>query len=491
MTGWGTDAWGGSAWGGGSSGAAGEPPLEPAPYEFELEVLGPVDLTDPAGLQNVLPAPYEFELEILGPVAVPDPALLQDVYPAPVEFLLEILGPLADMDPPPVGTRFQALTVPGVANIESGSVSPAENDKGTGSFTAPSVPGEGTEVVISVGGETALAGVVVNAEAGKVTTAEYGVVHTASVEGHLREWEKVVVLPDFGGGVTGGVSRLGAPVVKTRFFDWTMNGGVTEEIDYGTARTFGRDVMAAALDPNPRNRIDLPDNWPDEFSEWMHATKPGLAPTGWCNFRARTGSASGPVSFWMANYDYGECWVDGRLIITCDSAGQAKDVTENLKAGYHLITIRSHNGGGRAGTLFTAMPVLDGRYGEPILRSSGGWLSSGYERNPAPLTVGGVLVRLLREAKARDCLTEWTLNFDKDRDSNGHPWPTQTESLTADVGMTYREVLDRYAETLLDFYPSGRVLSAVVKDTGRPGSFPAPWTQGVNLESAGTQRSLW
>lgn len=489
MATWASRPWSSDSWSG-----ADPTPLEPAGYEFDLEILGPVDLVDPVGLQDVVPAGYEFELEILGPVAVPDPALLQDVYPAPVEFVLEILGPLPDMDPPPVGLRFAALTVSGVANVESGSVSPAENDKGTGSFTAPVVPGEGTEVVIAVGGSNVLEGVVVNAEVNKVTTAEYGVTHTATVEGHLREWEHVVVLPDFGGGVTGGVTRLGAPVVKTRFFDWTMNGGVNEEEDYGTARTFGRDVMAAALDPNPNNRIDLPDNWPDEFSEWMHATKPGLAPTGWCNFRARTGSAEGPVSFWMANYDYGECWVDGKLLITCDSAGQAKDVTENLKAGFHLVTIRSHNGGGRAGSLFTAMPVLGGRYGEPILRSSGGWLSSGYNRNPAPLTVGGVLVRLLREAQheSRGCLTNWSLNFDADRDSNGHPWPTQTESLSLDVGMTYREALDRFAETLLDFYPSGRTLSAVVKDTGRPGNLnPAPWTQGVNLESAGTQRSLW
>lgn len=486
MATWASRPWASDSWSG-----ADPVPLEPAGYEFDLEIAGPVDLSDPFGYQDVNPAPYEFELEILGPVAAPPPEILQDVLPAPVEFVLEILGPLANMDPPEPGTRFQPLTVPGVANVTGGSVTPAENDKGTGSFTAPTVPGEGTDVTILVGGELALAGTVVNAETNKVTSEEYGVTHTASVEGHLREWEKVLVLPDFGGGVTGNVSRLGAPVVKTRFFDWTMNGGVNEEEDYGTGRTFGRDVMAAALDPDPRNRIDLPDNWPDEFSEWMHATKPGLAPTGWCNFRARTGSAGGPISFWFANYDYGECWVDGKLLITCDSAGQAKDVTEELKPGFHLITIRSHNGGGRAGSLFTAMPVLDGRYGESILRSSGGWLSSGYERNPAPLTVGGALVRLLREAKARGCLTGWTLNFDADRDSNGRAWPTQTESLTADVGMTMREVLDRYAETLLDFYPSGRVLSATVKDAGRPGNVAAPWTQGVNLESAGTQRSLW
>lgn len=486
MATWASQTWSSASWTGADS-----IPLEPAGYEFDLEIAGPVDLTDPFSPQDVLPAPYEFTLEIRGPVAVPDPALLQDVLPAAVEFELEIRGPLANMDPPPVGRRFAALEVTGVANVKSGSVSPAENDKGTGSFTAPTVPAEGTDVAITVGGELALAGVVVDAESGKVDSSEYGVVHTASVEGHLREWEKVLVLPDFGGGVTGGVTRLGPPVVKTRFFDWTMNGGVLEETDYGTGRTFGRDVMAAALDPNPANRIDLPDNWPDEFAEWMHASKPGLAPTGWCNFRARTGTAGGPTSFWMANYDYGECWVDGKLIIACDSAGQAKDVTEDLKPGFHLVTIRSHNGGGRAGTLFTAMPVSGGRYGEPILRSSGGWLSSGYQRNPAPLTVGGVLVRLLREAKARGCLTGWTLNFNKDRDSNGRAWPAQAESLTADVGMTMREALDRYAETLIDFYVSGRTLSAVVKDSGFGGNTTAPWTLGVNLESAGTQGSLW
>jgi hypothetical protein len=483
---WGSRPWGASAWG-----LADAEPLEPAGYEFDLEIPGPVDLTDPFSPQDVFPAPYEFELEIRGPMAVPDPALLQDVLPAAVEFTLEIRGPMANMDPPQPGLRFAPLTVDGVANVKTGSVSPAENDKGTGSFTAPVVPAEGTDVVISVGGEVALAGVVVTGESAKVTSEEYGVVHQASVEGHLREWENVLVLPDFGGGVTGGVARLGAPVVKTRFFDWTMNGGVLEETDYGTARTFGRDVISAALDPNPANRIDLPDNWPDEFAEWMHASKPGLAPAGWTNFRARTGSAGGPTSFWMANYDYGECWVDGKLIITCDSAGQAKDVTEDLKPGFHHDTIRSHNGGGRAGTLFTAMPVSGGRYGEAILHSSGGWLSAGYQRNPAPLTVGGVIVRLLREAKARGCLTGWSLTFDKDRDSNGRPWQTQTESLTADVGMTMREMLDRYAETLLDFYPSGRTLSAVVKDSGRPGSIADPWTLGVNLESAGTQGSLW
>lgn len=500
MATWATRPWASDSW---ATGGVDGPPLEPAGYEFTLEIAGPVGLTDPYGYQSVAPAGYTFTLEIVGPLAEIDPALLQDVRPAPVEFWLEILGPAPDLNPPDVpdpglpdvGVRMADFAVTGVADVKSGSVSPAENDKGSASVTAPVAPSAGADVSVYVGGNFALSGTVVSSEESAITMAEYGQLHTSTIEGHLREWEKVLVLPDFGGGSTGmptgGNARLGPPVVKTRFFDWTMNGGVTEEIDYGTRRTFGRDVMEAALDRDKRNRIEMPDVWPDEFSQWMHCTKPGNAPVGWSNHRARTGTAGGPTSFWMANYDYGECWVDGKLLITCDSAGQSKDVIEDLKPGFHLVTIRSHNGGGVAGTLFTAMPVSGGKYGEPILRSSGGWLTSGYDRNPAPLTVGGALVRLLREAKARGCLTNWTLRFDKDRDSNGHPWATQTESLALDVGMTMREALDRFAETLIDFYPVGRDLYAVIKDSGRPGSVSAPWTLGVDLESAGSQRSIW
>ncbi len=486
MATWASNPWASEPWGG-----AAPEPLTPAGVESTFEVLGPVRLVDPYAPGDVAPAGIEADGEVLGPLPIPLPELLQVVRPALIEMEGEVLGPLPDLGPPEPGRRMAAITVPGVTGITQAQVSPAENDKGNATVAALVVPSAGADVAVYVGGQFALGGVVVTSTENEVSEAEHRQTHTATIEGHLREWEKVVVLPDFGGGVTGNVERLGAPVVKTRFLDWTMNGGVNEEDDYSGPKTFGKDVMAAALDPNPANRIDLPDVWPDEFAEWMHATRPGLAPSGWNNFRARTGSAGGPVSFWMANYDYGECWVDGKLLLTCDQAGQSQNVIEELKPGFHLVTIRSHNGGGRAGTLFTAMPLSGGRYGEPILRSSGGWLSSGYVRNPAPLNVGAALIRLVREAKNRGCLTGWTLNFTKDADSNGRPWPAQAESLTVDVGMTMREVLDRFAETLIDFYPSGKNLYVVAKDTGRPGSFPVPWTLGADLTSAGSERSLW
>lgn len=491
--------WGGSVWAG-PSWATTDGPIGPAdPLEVDIVDLY-VEVLDVVGLADLAISPIvadlvEIELEIFGPAVAPDPTLLGAIKPDIVDIYLIIPDPLPlTVSPPeplgglPVNQPLQ-LTVEGLT-IEGGSVSPAMNSKGSGSFTTKDPVISGSEVTMLVGGVPALMGVVVTSEIAKVTMAEHGEVFNSTVEGHLRELEKALILPDFGSGYGANNAprdRLGSPKQTTRFMDWTMNGGVTLA-SYNGGTTIGRNPIEAAL---AHPALPLPDNWMDEFAEWMWITKPGQGGIGWCNMRCPTAShRGGRVVIEVCMYDSGEVWIDGVNVLSVTQAGVRVTTTIDMTPGNHLVAIRCHNGGGNAGVLFSMLPIVNGKVNardSNLLRSTSGWVCSQVEHNPAPQTLAQATNRFLAECQSRGFLTNWSFSYG----TSNFGEPT-TEALTADVGMTMMEWIERCAENYWDYYALGRNLQLIRKGSNLATTgFSSHWVQGVNLESSGTEMSVW
>lgn len=449
-------------------------------------VSGPVNFSvaDPSG--PLIPGGITAFPVVHGPLSPPDPSLYGALFPGTVEGVSRVVGPFPLHYPPPsvpYGTvnRYMPITVSGY-DVVSASASPEMNGVGRGSFTSTTPIPSGGDLIFSVGGVVALRGPVVAGEVSKVSEAEHAEVYSAEVEGHLREWANVVVFPDFGSGYGADNSpqkRLGAPPQDVRFFDWTMNGGVRGGLNI----TVGRDPREAALAADP---LPLPDGWPDAGADWMWVTKPGKAAAGWCAMLRNDAPKlpGGPTAIFYCFYDSGEVWVDGVKVAETTRSGVTERIDLDLTEGYHRFNIKAHNGGGNAGVLFSAIP----RSGTPdftrAVRSGGGWLCAPSDSPPAPLTLSQVIQRLMDEARARGCLGNWNVSV---VGSNfGEP---SDESITLDVGMTYLDWLNRFAESWIDYYAVGRSLTIVPKGY-RGGGFTVPWELGVDLVSSGTQETL-
>ncbi len=441
--------------------------------------------TNPDG--PMYPGTVESYSVVHGPLMPPDPSLLGAFFPGTVVAPGHVMGPFPLHLPQPnfaygPVNRYMPVAASGF-DVESASVSPVMNGIGEGTFASKTPVPSGGDVVMTVGGLPALRGPVVEGETQKVTSREYGEVYLAKVEGHLREWRDVVVFPDFGSGFGDDNSpqtRLGSPVQDVRFFDWTMNGGILGSLGI----TVERDPREAALDSDP---LPLPDGWPDSGAKWMWATKPGKAAGGWCAMVRNDSKRfpGGMTSFFFCVYDSGELWVDGVKILETTNAGVTERIDLDITPGYHRFNIKAHNGGGNAGVLFSAVPRNGGAPDfSRATRSGGGWLCAPLESPPAPLSLAQVIERLMAEARSRGCLSGWNVSV---LGSNfGEPG---NESITLDVGMSYLDWLERFAESWIDYYALGRNLMIVPKGY-RGGGFGAPWTLGVDLISLGGSESL-
>ena len=219
-------------------------------------------------------------------------------------------------------------------------------------------------------------------------------------------------------------------------------------------------------------------------------------PRGWCQFRVPTAKHRGKVQLWACAHDYAEVWVDGVLLLTCDTPGVAQSVTIDSRYDWHLLTVRAYNAGGRAGVLLSLLPVLaSGLYGEPIMSSRSNWKAVPYSKRSFVSTPGQVLYRLRYEARKRGVWPAtgtgaWQFEFGNLADSAGRPW--QRDVVTLDVGMTYLDVLRRLADNHVDFAaaPAGRRLRMWRKDRGTGRSVTLPWTEAVDLSSASTKTVL-
>lgn len=485
MATWASSTWSSTPWG--SASPAPEPPIEAGFIEAAPVIPGPVLFSTPNPNGAILAGVVQDFPVVHGPLSPPDPSLFGALFPGAVEGRGRTFGPFPIHLPPPSASHgtdnaFMPVQVDGYT-VKQAACSPEMNGVGRGGFTSISPVSVGGDVTISVGGVPCLRGPVVSAESAKVSDAENSEGYMAEVEGHLREWAEVVVFPDFGSGYgddNSPYTRLGSPPQDTRFFDWTMNGGVRG----GLTTTVERDPREAALALDP---LPLPDAWPDASAKWMWATKPGKAASGWCAMLKNDGKRlpGGLTSFFCCFYDSGELWVDGVRVMETTNSGVTERKDIYVTPGYHRINIKAHNGGGNAGVLFSAIPRSNGvpDFGNAI-RSGGGWLCAPLESPPAPLSLAQVIQRLVDEAKARGCLSEWNVSV-----VGSYFGEPTDESITLDVGMTYLDWLNRFAETWIDYYALGRSLTIVPKGYSG-GGFSTPWELGVDLRSSGTLETL-
>lgn len=478
-----------------------EEPLEPATVDT-LEVVNGPDW--PGAVSALEPATVDTAEDVPGPEAPPIPSLLTTLEPATVDSIADVPGPwFPPADPPPDPdpgplmpaqnpSRRAAVVVVGYADATAVQAVPKRNDPGTGTFTAVNRPALDQVVRFAAGGLVVFEGIVSStAEVQLAPGNEAAQLTTTKCDGRLIEWDEARVLPDFGAQDT---TRLGPPTEDSRDMDWSMNGLGTDDPDNATPLGLITSVGATNEYGTPRERFPLPDYWPDPAAKHMWVRDPLAAsqPAGWCYFREPFGAA-GRIQVWCDAYDYAEVRLDGVPILTCDRPGVAQRWEGVVRDDFHLLTIKAHNGGGKAGLLVTVLPVLaDGSYGEAIRRSGGGWKALAYPLRSFRLNPGQVLRRLHFEARRRNLAAgRWTLTFNASQDSAGRPWPAN-ETISVAVGSTYLDVLRQLAASMVDFAaaPSGRTLHVYVKDEGTGTNHTSPLVPGVNVESLTITRSV-
>lgn len=515
-------------------------PIVPKPILSPGKVTGPraFGTASPA----IIPAPILSPGRVVGPKAPLDTATARAITPAPILTRAFVPGPWMPepADDPrepvmPVGPALmsRAIRVVGYPNTTAVQVRPQINGVGSASFTIKgSAPALREVIGIDVARRRQLTGRVAAVVRPVVQEGEEAAqLPQVTVEGLLAEFAEAVVLPDFG---AQDVSRLGPPTQDSRQFDWTMNGLGVDSPDGVPRPNIIESVAAAGRYGEPDERFPLPDVWPDPYAKWMWVADPARShqPIGWCYFREPFGipGTNGRIQVWCCAYDYAEVWLDGVPILTCDQAGVAQRVELEVRDDFHLLTIRAHNGGGRAGVLCTVLPVLnesapppgsdyrpdgywynaqgyvigradeeDGEfvptlaYGEALRRSGGGWKALAYPTRTFRLNPAQVMNRLRLEARRRGVanMDEWQFEFNATYDSAGRPWPPN-DPIVVQVGSTYLDVLAQLSTALVDYVqaPRGRVLRMYVKDLGTGRTRANPWTTGEDLAALTTSRSL-
>lgn len=470
--------------------------IAPGPVRGRRRVPGPMGLTDPYALSPIRPASVAGRRRVPGIGADPLPSDDRPIRPLAIGGRRRVPGAFLPSAAPELAAPGPALLLGGIAypsgvavvdypHATAAQVHPRLNDTGQASFTTPPPgPDPGDLIGFTVAGSRIFTGYPKTITA-KVRDAneEAGQLVAVDLVGLLDEFRDAIVLPDMG---ARGPNRLGSPTQDVRVFDWTMNGAGA--VDFGgdpldLVPSVSIDATAAHL----AGTFHLPDVWPDPWARWTWVHDPRIpARRGWCHFRVPTPPGAGRTHLWAAAHDYAEVWVDGVPMLTCDTPGVAQRVELDASAHHHNITVRAYNDRGRAGFLFSMLPVdADGLYGPPTMNSRSNWKCLAYSRRSLVSTPGQVLLRLRLEAAERNLAAgEWRFTFDGRRDSAGRPWP-RLDPVTVDVGKNYLEVLQQLAEDRLDFAaaPAGRVLHAWVKDRGTGRARGLPWTETVDMTS--------
>jgi hypothetical protein len=475
-------------------------PIFPATIDTGEEVPGPDGLgTDQ---HTIFPAAIESGEEVPGPKPRPDPLLRQPIRPQTIGGGELVGGPTilrADALPPtiPAGpaTISTAITVPGYPLATAIQAQPKLNDVGAGSFTTVR-PGPAVDEIVgvNVGTQrvfTGLSSRITDVRLAKGEEAEQLI--SVELDGLLAEWQRVLVLPDFG---AQDVGLLGPPTQDTRVFDWTMNGLGTDDPDDLPEPKLLRSVALTNAYGTSAEVFPLPDVWPAPYARWMWVRDPRLdQPRGFCHFRIPFGvprDSSRKIQVWCCAYDQADVWLDGVPLLVCDTPGAAQRFELTVTRTFHNLTIRAYNDKGKAGLLVAIMPVDEaGLYGRPLRLSGGGWKCLAYPSRTFRLNPGQVLRRLHLEARRRNAafVPEWKFSFTASHDSAGRPWPANDE-ISVQVGGSMFDVLRQLSESLVDFAaaPGGRLLHMWVKDQGTGTSHPNPWTAGVDLTSRTIRR---
>lgn len=472
-------------------------------------VLSPARVTGPrafGGVRAIIPAPILSPGRVTGPQPELDVDLARPITPAPILSPARVTGGTLAEVPVPAGpgVRSAAIKVKNYPDATAITARPPMNAPGSGTFT---MAGDDPPVLRELIGFDVLnrrhfTGRVVSVTTPEVVgNEEAGQLPQVTTEGLAAEFDEALVLPDFG---AQDLERLGPPTQDSRRFDWTMNGLGVDSPD-GIPRPNIIDSVGAAgryAEEGgfgiPGELFPLPDVWPDPYAKWMWVTDPARSshPRGWCHFREPFGVVAGytRLQVWACAYDYAEVFMDGVPILTCSSKGVAQRIELDVRADFHLITVRAYNSGGRAGVLLSVIPLLpDGTYGEPYRRSGGGWKSLAYPKRTFRLNPAQVMNRLLLEARRRRVanMADWVMDFNATYDSAGRPWPVNDE-ITVQVGATMLDVLNQMTTSLVDWCtpPAGRVLRMYVKDRGTGRTSAMPWVEGQDLVGQTTGKSL-
>jgi hypothetical protein len=476
-------------------------PITPAP------ILSPSWVTGPAAFGTaapaIIPAPILSRARVTGPQAPLDTATARPITPAPILSRGRVTGPWLPR-PAADPKRSRAIDVAGFPDTTVVGCTPQINGPGAGRFTmAPTQAAPVLRQLIGfdVRGRRQFTGRTSSVTIPQVVAGEEAEqLPDVVVEGLLAEFTEALVLPDFG---AQDLRRLGAPTQDTRLFDWTMNGLGVDSPDgvprpniidsVGVAGRYGESPGFGTIG----ELFPLPDVWPDPYAKWMWVADPARRhqPAGWCHFREPFGiPGSTRIQVWCCAYDYAEVFMDGVPILTCDQPGTAQHIDLEVRDDFHLLTIRAHNGGGKAGVLATVIPVgADGLYEEPLRRSGGGWKALAYPTRSFRLNPAQVMDRLLLEARRRGVanMDQWRFDFNATYDSAGRAWPAG-DVITAAVGATMLDVLNQLATSVVDYAaaPAGRVLRMWVKDRGTGHTVAPPWTEGVDLTGRATTKAL-
>lgn len=475
-------------------------PISVAPVQSEELVPGPA--SDMEAFYAIKPWAVISEEEVPGPQPPFDQQVLGPIAPYSVPSAETIPGPWvepAEPEDPTIASLFRrrALHVDGYPLAAEVQCQPVQNDVGTGSFVVygDDKPELDEVVGFNIGSRRIFSGRVVGYSDVELSSGdEADMARSVDVEGRLSEWRRAVIMPDFG---ARNAKYLRRPTQDDRAFDWTMNGigtyaGYVPPYSIRYGRSIGYDVTEAAR----TFRFPLPDVWPDPTAKWMWVSSPNKPrqPRGWCYFRVPTPSrrAKDKIQFWACAHDYAEVWVDGVLILVCDTPGVAKMIELDATAhASHLVAIRAYTrAGGPAGVLFSMLPVNGlGLYDPPIMNSRSNWYTQAYPSRPFRMTPGAVLIHLKYEALWRgvENIPDWEYTFDARYDSAGRPWPMRDEPqlIMAAVGMTYLDFLMSLTEDRLDFVadPYRRKLSCFVKDYGKNGLGAPPFVAGSTMTS--------
>jgi len=485
MATWSGPTWSGPSWSGPDSAEPEVPfgdPVNPGPIVIHLGVTGPTSLQDNTVPPPIMPGPIIIHLTTPGPqppVSIEDK---QPIRPGPIIIHCSAPGPMipppvvVPIDPPtdrPVPADSTPLmTVDGLGqDAVDAECTPSWNDVGAGSVVTDGPVASDTIIGFNPGGARLFTGFAGGIRDVKVDTGEEAAqLVTTEVVGLLDEWRDTIVLPDFG---AQDVSRIGKPAQDTRIFDWTSTGVPATYVSGGSN---SEDPIKAAL--KTLHAKQFPDPWPDPTALWMWSEAAG--PDGWRHFRVPTGPSSPTSQLWCCAYDYAEVWMDGVPILECSQAGQPEFKTIDTSYHFHLIAIRAF-GNAHGGVMCSLMPTGlggTGLLGDPVMNTRSGWEVIG-RSDKLVFSVGRILARLMREARIRQTTAgAWSLTCSETADSAHRPWPELTEPITLEVGMTYLDVLNRLAETHIDYAaaPAGRVLNVWQKGLGTGRSVPTPWT---------------
>lgn len=446
---------------------------------------GPQAPIIPGSLDPIRPLSL-FGTDILNGPFIPDPE------PDPDDEGPVIIIPVPPSPDRPDGNYFVSakVSVSASANATVISSTPTRNAVGTGQFTClPPGPANDSTVTFRAAGQTTMTGIVTARNYRETSPGEEAdelVDVTCAATAH--ELSYIRILPDFG---SMDLSRLGPPTQDIRTFNWTANGlgdwsGVYPERGPGELPGARSSQSVDMIYADEEGLFSLPDNWPDNSAKWMSAMNPVSGGSlGWQMFRVPTPkNPEGPVQFWLCAHDYAELWVDGTHLITCETPGVAKDIQiEDTRNDWHLIAIRAWSRSGQCAVAFTMLPVrANGLFGPPTMNSRGGWWAT-VDAEPYIYSPGGVLHRIMYEARERgnQVARGWNLAFTNQNDSAGVPWE-DGPVIEMDVGMTVLEALDRLSEDRIDWHesPAGRTLYAYNKGTVvRNRSLP--WTKTVDL----------